>query len=49
MALTPLPEASKIEYLHSVVADAVSKGATVVNPNGGEARASFFYRRCCTR
>ena len=43
VALTPLPEASKVDYLHSLVADAVSKGAAVVNPNGGEARASFFY------
>ena len=25
------------------MADAVSKGAAVVNPNGGESRASFFY------
>ncbi|MEO6678702.1 MAG: NADP-dependent glyceraldehyde-3-phosphate dehydrogenase [Pseudomonas sp.] len=43
VALTPLPEATKVQYLHGLVADAVSKGATVVNPNGGEARASFFY------
>eukprot|EP01030_Chromulinospumella_sphaerica_P012835 gene12835-12626_t len=43
VALTPLPESGKVDYLHSLVADAVGKGAKVVNPNGGEARASFFY------
>src|ERR1700712_1998365 len=43
VALTPLPESGKVDYLHSLVADAESKGAKVVNPNGGVARASFFY------
>ncbi|VVO17388.1 NADP-dependent glyceraldehyde-3-phosphate dehydrogenase [Pseudomonas fluorescens] len=43
VALTPLPESSKVDYLHSLVADAVSKGAKVVNANGGESRSSFFY------
>jgi glyceraldehyde-3-phosphate dehydrogenase (NADP+) len=43
VALTPLPESGKVAYLHALVADAESKGARVVNPNGGEARASFFY------
>jgi glyceraldehyde-3-phosphate dehydrogenase (NADP+) len=38
-----LPESGKVAYLHGLVADAVEKGAQVVNPNGGETRASFFY------
>lgn len=43
VALTPLPESGKVDYLHGLVADALAKGARVVNPGGGEARASFFY------
>lgn len=43
VALTPLPEAGKTEYLTSLVADATAKGADVVNPGGGEVRGSFFY------
>lgn len=43
VALTPLPESGKVDYLHALVADAIDKGAKVVNPGGGEARASFFY------
>ena len=43
VALTPLPEAGKVDYLHALVADAINKGAQVVNAGGGEARASFFY------
>ncbi|MGA8134680.1 MAG: NADP-dependent glyceraldehyde-3-phosphate dehydrogenase [Pseudomonas gingeri] len=43
VALTPLPEAGKIEYLKALVADAQDKGARVINPNGGQTRASFFY------
>ena len=43
VALTPLPESGKVDYLHALVADATSKGAKVVNSGGGEARASFFY------
>ncbi|SEI21398.1 NADP-dependent glyceraldehyde-3-phosphate dehydrogenase [Pseudomonas fuscovaginae UPB0736] len=43
VALTPLPEASKVDYLNGLVADAVGKGARVVNPGGGQSRASFFY------
>jgi len=43
VALTPLPEAGKIDYLKALVADAQDKGATVINPNGGQTRASFFY------
>ncbi|MFK3818326.1 NADP-dependent glyceraldehyde-3-phosphate dehydrogenase [Pseudomonas sp. NPDC089407] len=43
VALTPLPEAGKTDYLATLVADAQSKGAKVVNPGGGEIRGSFFY------
>lgn len=43
VALTPLPEAGKIDYLKALVADAQDKGAKVINPNGGQTRASFFY------
>ncbi|RBH59107.1 MULTISPECIES: NADP-dependent glyceraldehyde-3-phosphate dehydrogenase [Pseudomonas] len=43
VALTPLPEAGKIDYLKALVADAQDKGARVINPNGGQTRASFFY------
>ncbi|NQD94119.1 aldehyde dehydrogenase family protein, partial [Pseudomonas sp. CrR25] len=43
VALTPLPEAGKADYLGGLVADAVAKGARVVNPGGGESRESFFY------
>jgi len=43
VALTPLPEAGKADYLGGLVADAVAKGARVVNAGGGESRESFFY------
>ncbi|MBS7660870.1 NADP-dependent glyceraldehyde-3-phosphate dehydrogenase [Pseudomonas lalucatii] len=43
VALTPLPEEGKTDYLAGLVADAVAKGARVVNPGGGESRGSFFY------
>lgn len=42
VALTPLPEEGKAEYLAGLVSDARSKGAEVVNPGGGEVRHSFF-------
>ncbi|MBC8878024.1 MULTISPECIES: NADP-dependent glyceraldehyde-3-phosphate dehydrogenase [Pseudomonas] len=43
VSLTPLPELGKTDYLSSLVADAVAKGAKVVNPGGGSVRESFFY------
>ncbi|MNT26089.1 NADP-dependent glyceraldehyde-3-phosphate dehydrogenase [compost metagenome] len=43
MALTPLPEPGKVDYLNTLLADAVAKGARVVNPGGGSHRQSFFY------
>lgn len=43
VALTPLPEAGKVDYLNSLVADAAQHGAKVVNEHGGESRGTFFY------
>ncbi|MGM3389205.1 NADP-dependent glyceraldehyde-3-phosphate dehydrogenase [Stutzerimonas stutzeri] len=43
VALTPLPEAGKTDYLTTLVEDATGKGARVVNTGGGEVRGSFFY------
>jgi glyceraldehyde-3-phosphate dehydrogenase (NADP+) len=41
--ITPLPEPNKTEYLDSLVKDAVSKGAKVVNEGGGRFDKSFYY------
>ena len=41
--LTPLPEPGKPAYFQAMVADAVAKGAQVVNPDGGLAQDTFFY------
>jgi glyceraldehyde-3-phosphate dehydrogenase (NADP+) len=41
--LTPLPEPGKVDYLNTLLEDAVGKGARVVNAGGGESRESFFY------
>ncbi|WP_137972914.1 NADP-dependent glyceraldehyde-3-phosphate dehydrogenase [Pseudomonas sp. F(2018)] len=43
VALTPLPEPGKVDYLNGLLDDAVAKGARVVNPGGGAHRQSFFY------
>lgn len=43
VALTPLPEPGKVDYLSALLEDAVAKGAKVVNPGGGSHRQSFFY------
>lgn len=40
--LTPLPEPGKTDYLSALVADAVAKGARLVNDGGGETVASLF-------
>lgn len=40
--ITPLPEEGKCEYLAGLVDDAVSKGASVVNSDGGEYFGNFF-------
>jgi len=43
VALTPLPEPGKVDYLDGLVADATAKGARVLNEGGGQSRESFFY------
>lgn len=43
VALTPLPEPGKVDYLDGLVADATTKGARVLNEGGGHSRGSFFY------
>ena len=43
VALTPLPEQGKVDYLDGLVADATAKGARVLNEGGGQSRGSFFY------
>lgn len=41
--ITPLPEPNKPAYLVECIEDAKLKGATVINPNGGENHKSFVY------
>ena len=41
--LTPLPEPGKAKYLQTLVDDATSKGARVVNEHGGEYLETFYY------
>lgn len=43
VSLTPLPEPGKIDYLRELVRDAESKGANVINENGGTTAHSIFY------
>ncbi len=43
VALTPLPEPGKVDYLHALVSDACEHGAQVLNAGGGQSRGSFFY------
>lgn len=43
VTVTPLPEAGKVERLQQYVADAVKKGARVLNPSGGLTNASFYF------
>lgn len=40
--ITPLPEPGKSQYLQELIADAVSQGAAVVNPDGGTAAGPLF-------
>lgn len=40
--ITPLPEPNKCQYLDSLVKDAVSKGAKVINENGGTFDKSVY-------
>ncbi|MBB6112814.1 Acyl-CoA reductase [Mucilaginibacter lappiensis] len=41
--LTPMPEPNKAESLTEMVDDAIAHGAKIINENGGESVASFFY------
>ncbi|GGO79390.1 glyceraldehyde-3-phosphate dehydrogenase [Marinobacterium nitratireducens] len=41
--LTPLPEPGKADFLTTMVEDACSKGARVVNEGGGSTVGTFFY------
>ena len=41
--LTPLPEKGKTIYLSELIKDAVEKGATIANENGGLVVESFMY------
>jgi len=41
--ITPLPVPGKVDSLRELVADAVSKGARVVNPHGGAFDRTLFY------
>ena len=43
VVVTPLPEKGKTNYLDNLVQDAISKGAKVLNENGGKTEHSFFY------
>lgn len=40
--LTPLPDLDKVTYLKDLLSDAVKRGATVLNPRGGEAAGTLF-------
>ena len=40
--ITPLPEPGKPRYLDDLVADAVARGARVVNEGGGAMNDSFY-------
>ncbi|MBC8173849.1 MAG: NADP-dependent glyceraldehyde-3-phosphate dehydrogenase [Chitinophagales bacterium] len=40
---TPLPEKNKPSYIKELIDDAVSKGANIMNENGGEQFLSFSY------
>ena len=42
VAITPLPDLPKVEYLKQCVADAKAKGAKVLNPGGGETDGTLF-------
>lgn len=41
--ITPLPEVNKPPYLEECIQDAISKGAKVLNENGGYNEASFVF------
>jgi len=41
--ITPLPDISRIEYLKGLLDDSISKGAEVLNKDGGKSNGTFFY------
>jgi len=41
--ITPLPEEGKAEYLDSLVKEAVSKGARIMNEHGGKFHGNLYY------
>lgn len=43
VGLTPLPEPGRVDYLKSLVDDAVALGARVMNSGGGTVARTFFY------
>ena len=43
VTLTPLPEFGKVEHMTRLVADAVEKGAKVINEGGGTSSGTLFY------
>ncbi|ADH85259.1 aldehyde dehydrogenase family protein [Desulfurivibrio alkaliphilus] len=40
--ITPLPEPARVAYLGELLADALSKGARIINPGGGEIRETLM-------
>ena len=43
VAITPLPDPAKVAYMSELVADALAKGARVVNEGGGAVAGTLFY------
>ena len=43
VGLTPLPEPGRVDYLKSLVDDAIALGARVMNSDGGTVVRTFFY------
>ncbi|MDF1615357.1 aldehyde dehydrogenase family protein [Desulfurivibrio dismutans] len=40
--ITPLPEPARVAYLGELLADALAKGARIINPGGGETRQTLM-------
>lgn len=43
VSLTSLPEPGKVDYLNSLIKDAKSHGASIINEGGGESNETFFF------
>ena len=43
VSITPLPEPNKPAYLKECIDDAISKGASIINENGGATNESFVF------